>query len=149
MDFSKIFIKDACPTKIGGQAVLEGIMMKGEDRTAVAVRLPDDSIYIKTEKLKVRGKWFKVPIVRGVLVFVDSLVTGIKTLMISAELLTEYDEAAEDAAAETGADSSSDGEVSAQGDTSADSEKSIERQQPSGTRHAGFSENVNRSAGFF
>ncbi|MDR0851980.1 MAG: DUF1385 domain-containing protein [Clostridiales Family XIII bacterium] len=101
MDFNKIFIKDACPTKIGGQAVLEGIMMKGEDRTAVAVRLPDDSIYIKTQKLKARGKWFKVPIVRGVLIFVDSLVTGMKTLMLSAELLTEYDEEADDEEAQT------------------------------------------------
>jgi uncharacterized protein YqhQ len=92
MDFNKIFIKDACPTKIGGQAVMEGIMMKGEDRTAVAVRLPDDSIYIKTEKLKARGRWFKVPIIRGVLIFIDSLVTGMKTLMLSAELLGTFDE---------------------------------------------------------
>jgi len=52
MDFKKIFIKDACPTKIGGQAVLEGIMMKGEDRTAVVVRGEKDRLYIKTEKLQ-------------------------------------------------------------------------------------------------
>ena len=51
MDLSKIFLKDACPTKVGGQAVMEGIMMKGEDRTAVVVRLPDNSLHIKTEKL--------------------------------------------------------------------------------------------------
>ena len=38
MDLDKIFIKDACPTKIGGQAVLEGIMIKGTDRTAVVIR---------------------------------------------------------------------------------------------------------------
>ena len=41
MDFSKIFIKDANPTKMGGQAVMEGIMMKGADRTAIAVRRAD------------------------------------------------------------------------------------------------------------
>ena len=46
MDLKKIFLKDACPTKVGGQAVLEGIMMKGEDRTAVAVRLPNKDIHI-------------------------------------------------------------------------------------------------------
>ena len=40
MDLSKIFLKDACPTKMGGQAVMEGIMMKGEKKTALAVRLP-------------------------------------------------------------------------------------------------------------
>ena len=48
MDLSKIFLKDACPTKMGGQAVMEGIMMKGEKKTALAVRLPNDDIQIKT-----------------------------------------------------------------------------------------------------
>ena len=91
MDFSKIFIKDACPTKVGGQAVLEGIMMKGADRTAVTVRLPDKSLYIKTKKLKPRSKWYKVPIIRGCLIFINSLVTGVGTLMDSAELLEKYD----------------------------------------------------------
>ncbi|MDR1953165.1 MAG: DUF1385 domain-containing protein [Clostridiales Family XIII bacterium] len=97
MDFKKIFIKDACPTKIGGQAVMEGIMMKGEDRTAVVVRRPDESLYIKTEMLKKRGKLYKVPIVRGILIFVDSLVTGVKTLMLSAELLGEFEEDGDEA----------------------------------------------------
>ncbi|MDR1028056.1 MAG: DUF1385 domain-containing protein [Clostridiales Family XIII bacterium] len=98
MDFNKIFIKDARPTKIGGQAVMEGIMMKGEERTAVVVRLPDSSLYMKTEKLKARGKWYKVPIIRGVLIFIDSLLTGVRTLMLSAELLESHDEeGAEDA----------------------------------------------------
>ena len=41
MDFSKIFLKDACPTSIGGQAVLDGVMMKGPDRLAVTIRRPD------------------------------------------------------------------------------------------------------------
>lgn len=91
MDLKKIFIKDACPTKIGGQAVLDGIMMKGADRTAVAVRFPNGDIHIKTEKLKKPSKWLKVPILRGVLVFVGSLVTGTKTLMYSADVLEDYD----------------------------------------------------------
>jgi len=52
LDFKKIFIKNASPTKIGGQAVLEGIMMKGEDRTAVVIRKPDGRLHIKTELLK-------------------------------------------------------------------------------------------------
>ena len=51
MDFSKIFIKDANPTKMGGQAVMEGIMMKGADRSAIAVRRADGSINIKEEPL--------------------------------------------------------------------------------------------------
>jgi uncharacterized protein YqhQ len=89
MDFKKIFIKDACPTKVGGQAVIEGIMMKGEDRTALCVRMPDERMYIETSKLKPTTAWHKVPIVRGVLVFVDSLATGVRTLMKSAELLEQ------------------------------------------------------------
>ncbi len=91
MDLKKIFIKDACPTKIGGQAVLDGIMMKGADRTAVAVRFPNGDIHIKTEKLDEPSKLTKIPILRGVLVFVASLVTGTKTLMYSADVLESYD----------------------------------------------------------
>ncbi|MDR1293173.1 MAG: DUF1385 domain-containing protein [Clostridiales Family XIII bacterium] len=87
MDFKKIFIKGACPTKIGGQAVMEGIMMKGEDRTALCVRMPDGRMYIETEKLKPLGFWHKVPVIRGVFVFVDALATGVRSLMKSAELL--------------------------------------------------------------
>ncbi|MCI8284385.1 MAG: DUF1385 domain-containing protein [Firmicutes bacterium] len=89
MDFSKIFIKDANPTKMGGQAVMEGIMMKGSDRTAIAVRRPDGTINIKEEPAKPRSKWTKVPIIRGVVTFVDSLVTGTRTLMYSAQVLEE------------------------------------------------------------
>lgn len=91
MDLKKIFMKDACPTKVGGQAVLNGIMMKGEDRTAVAVRFPNKDIHIKTEKLKKPGKWAKIPIFRGVGVFVGSLVSGTRTLMYSADVLESYD----------------------------------------------------------
>ncbi|MDR3224907.1 MAG: DUF1385 domain-containing protein [Clostridiales Family XIII bacterium] len=106
MDFKKIFIRDACPTKVGGQAVIEGIMMKGEDRTALCMRMPDDRMYIETDKLKPTTKWHKVPIVRGVLVFVDSLATGIRTLMKSAELLEQagaFDDDVEEPEASAGA----------------------------------------------
>ena len=92
MDLKKIFIKDACPTKMGGQAVMEGIMMKGEQKTALAVRVPNGNIEIETKKTKTYGKWMKVPIVRGVVAFVDSLVYGTKTLMNSADILSEYDD---------------------------------------------------------
>jgi uncharacterized protein YqhQ len=116
MDFNKIFIKDACPTKVGGQAVIEGIMMKGEDRTALCVRLPDDRMYIETEMLKPQTAWHRAPIVRGVVVFVDSLVTGVKTLMRSADILEkagafdeETDEHAEPASAQIPEEPKSDG----------------------------------------
>jgi uncharacterized protein YqhQ len=122
MDFKKIFIKEACPTKIGGQAVMEGIMMRGEERSAIVIHLPDDSLYIKTEKLKERSKWAKVPILRGVVIFVDSLMTGFRSLTFSAEVLTRYEmgedgkltdtqagEAQEPGAAEETAEAATDG----------------------------------------
>ena len=91
MDLKKIFIKDACPTKVGGQAVLEGVMMKGENRTAVALRLPDDSIRLKIEPNKAPSKWTKIPLVRGVFVFFSSLVRGMKIIMYSADELEAYE----------------------------------------------------------
>lgn len=93
MDLKRIFIKDACPTKVGGQAVLEGIMMKGEDRSAVVVRLPDSSMYIKTEKTKKRSKAAKIPLIRGAIIFILSLLEGMRTLIFSAEILEKFEEA--------------------------------------------------------
>lgn len=90
MDLSKIFLKDACPTAVGGQAVMEGIMMRGLERSAVAVRIPDGRIHMKTYPNKKLGKWSKVPLVRGVVSFVTSLVQGTGTLMYSADVLEEY-----------------------------------------------------------
>ena len=87
MDLSKIFLKDACPTPVGGQAVMEGIMMRGLERTAVAVRLPDGKIHMKTQPNKKMGKWTRIPIVRGVVSFVTSLVQGTGILMYSADVL--------------------------------------------------------------
>ena len=92
MDLSKIFVKDANPTKMGGQAVMEGIMMKGDKKTAVAVRLPSGDIHIKTEENPKKRTWVKIPIVRGVIVFVNSLIQGTKTLMYSADVLEKYEE---------------------------------------------------------
>ncbi len=97
MDLSRIFLKEACPTKVGGQAIIEGIMMRGEDRTSVVVRMPDDSLHIKTQPLPKQSRWMKFPIIRGVVSFVDSLVLGTKTLMYGADVLEAFEgEAAEE-----------------------------------------------------
>lgn len=110
MDFSKIFIKDACPTKTGGQAVMEGVMMRGPERTAVAVRLPDDRIFLKTEKNPKRSAVAKLPLIRGVVAFVSSLVLGTKILTYSADVLEyfmekdEEQKAAEQSSEADGAD---------------------------------------------
>ncbi|MCI7148132.1 MAG: DUF1385 domain-containing protein [Firmicutes bacterium] len=89
MDLKKIFLKDACPTSIGGQAIMEGIMMRGPKKTAIAVRLPDGTIHMKTQPSPKTGKWTKVPLVRGVVSFVTSLVEGTRTLLYSADILEE------------------------------------------------------------
>ena len=72
---------------IGGQAVMEGIMMKNGPKYAVAVRKPDGEIEVKVEEYKSVIKWeklTKIPFVRGAFNFVDSLVLGMKTLTYSA-----------------------------------------------------------------
>ena len=76
-------------TSIGGQAVMEGVMMRGPYKTTVAVRKPDGEIERKIENngVKTRAKFFKLPIVRGCVNFVDSLVIGMKALMYSAEFI--------------------------------------------------------------
>lgn len=71
-------------TSIGGQAVIEGIMMRGPEKTAVAVRKPDGEIIIDESETKIKGGLRKVPFIRGVLSFVDSMTIGIKALMFSA-----------------------------------------------------------------
>ena len=90
MDLSKIFLKDACPTTIGGQAVMEGVMMRGTDRMATSIRLPDGRIHIKTQPLPAQSGAMKIPVVRGVFAFFNSLVGGMKTLMYSADVLEYY-----------------------------------------------------------
>lgn len=87
MDLSKIFLKDACPTPVGGQAVMEGIMMRGLNRTAIACRLPDGRIHMKTQPNKEMPSWTKIPVLRGVVSFVMSLVNGMSTLMYSADVM--------------------------------------------------------------
>lgn len=89
MDLDKIFIKNANPTKIGGQAVIEGVMMKSSSCMVTSVRKPDNEITVKVDSIKAPGKISKFPIIRGVVALISSMVTGIKTLMYSAEVLEE------------------------------------------------------------
>ena len=80
---------------VGGQAVMEGVMMKNQDRYAVAVRKPDPQINVKVENYKSTIKNEKIrhlPIVRGVVNFVESLVLGMSTLMYSASFFEEEEE---------------------------------------------------------
>lgn len=83
---------------IGGQAVMEGVMMKNKERYSVAVRKPDQEIEVMTKEYKgiVPGEvWQKIPLVRGVLSFIDSLVLGMSTLMYSASFFEDEEESKE------------------------------------------------------
>ena len=81
------------PSGIGGQAVIEGVMMKNGNKYAVAVRKPNKEIAIETNTLPERkNKVLSLPIVRGVVAFVDSLSLGMKTLTFSASFYEEEEE---------------------------------------------------------
>lgn len=89
MDYNKIFIKDAQPTKIGGQAVMEGVMMRGRDREALAVRLPNGTIKLEINSINSSSRIKKIPFIRGIVSFFESLISGTRTLMRSADILEE------------------------------------------------------------
>lgn len=78
-------------TNIGGQALIEGIMMKGPGAVATAVRTPEGEIVVKKTELNpmFKNKFFKLPIIRGSFILIDSLVNGVKELMYSAEFYGE------------------------------------------------------------
>lgn len=76
-------------TSIGGQAVLEGVMMRGPKDIAVAVRKSDGEIVVDKKpvsSITAKYPFLKWPIIRGVVSFIESMVLGVKTLMFSAEL---------------------------------------------------------------
>ena len=82
-------------SNIGGQAVMEGVMMRNGEKYAVAVRTADHEIVVQQDEyhsLIKNKKILTLPIVRGVFNFVDSLVLGMKTLMFSADFFAEETE---------------------------------------------------------
>jgi uncharacterized protein YqhQ len=78
-------------TFYGGQAVIEGVMMRGKHVLAVATRRPNGQIGVQTRKLAplFSGKWRRIPFIRGVLAMIESLYLGIQTLMYSANVALE------------------------------------------------------------
>ncbi len=83
------------PSGIGGQAVLEGIMMKNKEKYSVAVRKPDGQIEVRTEVYRsIAGdsKWAKLPLIRGVVNFIDSLILGMESLSYSASFYDDEEE---------------------------------------------------------
>ncbi|MSU00186.1 DUF1385 domain-containing protein [Tissierella pigra] len=85
-------------TSIGGQALIEGVMMRGPKEIAMAVRKPDKEIEIKVEKLQTLGmkyKIFKLPFIRGVVGLIEAMLFGTNALMYSAEFFEEEEETKE------------------------------------------------------
>jgi uncharacterized protein YqhQ len=79
-------------TNIGGQALIEGVMMRGPKHVAIAVRKPDKEIELKKEELNTLGmkyKFFRLPFIRGVVGLVESMIIGTRSLMYSAEFFEE------------------------------------------------------------
>ncbi|WP_270394817.1 DUF1385 domain-containing protein [Mediterraneibacter massiliensis] len=82
-------------SNIGGQAVLEGIMMRNGGKYAVAVRKPDKEIAVDVKDYKSCIPWktpLKIPLIRGIFNFIDSLVIGMRTLTYSADFFEEEEE---------------------------------------------------------
>ena len=77
--------KEQFKTSVGGQALMEGIMMRGPEKICCAVRRPDGEIDLKMEDVK-HHPWQKIPLVRGSLAMIESLVLGYRYLMHSAEV---------------------------------------------------------------
>lgn len=75
-------------TSIGGQAVIEGVMMRGPEKSAIAVRKPDGEIIVDekpNKSITQRFKFLKRPLIRGCVMFFESMIIGTKALMFSAE----------------------------------------------------------------
>lgn len=75
-------------TSIGGQALIEGILMKNADKSALAVRLPDSTIEVcpfKEKSIKSKCSLFKLPVIRGVIGYIEAMLNGYKAMMLSAD----------------------------------------------------------------
>lgn len=81
-------MKNCKRTTIGGQALIEAIMMKGPEKTAIAVRMPDGSIsveYMQEKRWNQKNRFFRLPLIRGAVGLIESLVSGYKAMMYAAE----------------------------------------------------------------
>ena len=83
--------KECFRTRVGGQALIEGIMMRGPEKICVAVRKPDGTIDLMMDQVK-HHPWSKIPFLRGGLNMVENLVLGYRYLMHSADVSLEDEE---------------------------------------------------------
>ena len=79
-------------TMIGGQALIEGILMRGPTKQAIVIRKSDGTLVDKVEEphfVREKHKWLGWPIIRGAVAFIESMVYGVKALTYSANMLPE------------------------------------------------------------
>ncbi len=91
--------KECKITSIGGSALIEGIMMRGPKRTTIAVRTGENEIYtedINVKTLASKGKFFRLPIIRGITGIIDSMTLSYKALAVSADKALEAGEIEEE-----------------------------------------------------
>lgn len=104
-DLARAFSEDGpCKTHIGGQALIEGVMMRGKNCWAIGVREPDGGLFSQEYPLSKKGNrptWFSWPLVRGCVALVDSLALGFKALEIAAN--KAFDDEEEEEVAESSA----------------------------------------------
>ena len=94
--------KERFKTSVGGQALMEGIMMRGPKLICCAVRKPDGTIETKIDPVKNHGIWTKIPLVRGAISMIESLIVGYHYMMYSAQVSMgdDYDPEEEETAFE-------------------------------------------------
>jgi uncharacterized protein YqhQ len=96
---SKLGHKVIKPTSIGGQAVIEGVMMRGPKDIAIAVRTPENEIVVKKEPVEgiiTKYRLNKIPFLRGGLALIDSMVLGIKSLNYAVSIAMPEEDADEE-----------------------------------------------------
>lgn len=80
-------------TSIGGSALIEGVMMRGDDKTAIAIRKEDGGVILKIDSQPPKKRWYKkVPILRGIIGFIGSMLLSYKCLMYSADVATRLEQ---------------------------------------------------------
>lgn len=78
--------KERFKTSVGGQALMEGIMMRGPKQMCCAVRKPDGTIETKLDPTPAHGVWMKIPLVRGAIAMIESMIVGYRYMMYSAQV---------------------------------------------------------------
>lgn len=99
MKESNSSMKNKYKTNIGGQALIEGVMMRGPKKLSIAVRKPDNEIELEIKELNtlaMKNKFFGLPFIRGVVGLIESMIIGFRSLMFSAGFFEDIEDLAQE-----------------------------------------------------